>query len=62
MKYKIVDLDDTYNLKNFKCENTSINNYLYHDSYYKHILKKIQAVNVIKHHVSLCKNKLHLLL
>ena len=39
MKYKIVDLDDTYNLKNFKCENTSINNYLYHDSYYKHILK-----------------------
>ena len=34
MKYKIVDLDDTYNLKNFKCENTSINNYLYHDSYY----------------------------
>lgn len=39
IKYKIVDLDNTYNLKNFRCENTSINNYLHSDSYYKHILK-----------------------
>lgn len=39
MKYRIVDLDNTYDLKKFKCENTSINNYLYSDSYYNHILK-----------------------
>ena len=39
MKYKIIDLDANRDLTNFKCENTSINNYLYHDSYYKHISK-----------------------
>ena len=46
------------NFKNVKFDSIIVNEEVEN----KYILKKIQAVNVIKHHVSLCKNKPHLLL